>query len=205
MLQSIESQRVGHDWATELNWTELVKTDIYIPRCHSQLLRWPILCGVCFSLNKTTSYLSLYLSLSPFCDKTSRIWTSSSPEIRCLISVKIPLVQVPFWVLARFESPHMTSSSNLSCMFHLEIEGRFICCPCNKKNVPLQGKDKAICFPGVSVLKNPPANAEVDQEDLLKEEMASHSRILFCLSDTSFFETLIFLFCTTASQLTMLW
>ena len=23
MLQSMESQRVGHDWATELNWTEL--------------------------------------------------------------------------------------------------------------------------------------------------------------------------------------
>ena len=23
MLQSMGSQRVGHDWATELNWTEL--------------------------------------------------------------------------------------------------------------------------------------------------------------------------------------
>ena len=25
MLQSMGSQRVGHDWATELNWTELIK------------------------------------------------------------------------------------------------------------------------------------------------------------------------------------
>ena len=30
MLQSIGSQRVGHDWATELNWTELVGNQTYI-------------------------------------------------------------------------------------------------------------------------------------------------------------------------------
>ena len=29
MLQSMGPQRVGHDWATELNWTELIWTDSY--------------------------------------------------------------------------------------------------------------------------------------------------------------------------------
>ena len=41
-------------------------------------------CGVCFSLhlNKSTSYLSLCLSLNYFCDETSRTWVSSGPETR---------------------------------------------------------------------------------------------------------------------------
>ena len=31
-------------------------------------------CGECFSMNKSTSYLSLCLSLDSFCDETSRTW-----------------------------------------------------------------------------------------------------------------------------------
>ena len=30
MLQSMGSQRVGHDWATKLNWTELINTYMHI-------------------------------------------------------------------------------------------------------------------------------------------------------------------------------
>ena len=55
-------------------------------------------CGVCFSLNESTSYLSLCLSLNSFCNETSRTWASLSPETRCVISVG------RLWVLARFES-----------------------------------------------------------------------------------------------------
>ena len=36
-------------------------------------------CGVCFSLKKSTSYLSLCLSLNSFCDETSRTWASGFP------------------------------------------------------------------------------------------------------------------------------
>ena len=70
----------GHkelDMTEQLNWTELNCT------CP---LQWPTLCGVCFSLNKSTSYLSLCLLLNSFCDETSRTWTSL------------------LWVLAGFES-----------------------------------------------------------------------------------------------------
>ena len=56
------------------------------------------ICGVCFSLSKPTSYLSLCLSLNSFYDETSRTWASLSPETRCVISVG------RLWVLAGFES-----------------------------------------------------------------------------------------------------
>ena len=41
-------------------------------------------CGMCFSLNlnKSSSYLSLCLSLNSFCDETSRTWGILNPETR---------------------------------------------------------------------------------------------------------------------------
>ena len=48
------------------------------------LLRWSRLCGVCFSLNKSTSYLSVCFPLNSFCDETSGTWASLSPETRCV-------------------------------------------------------------------------------------------------------------------------
>ena len=43
-----------------------------------------LVCGACFSLNldKSTSYLSLCLSLNSFCDKISRTWASLGPKTR---------------------------------------------------------------------------------------------------------------------------
>ena len=38
MLQFVGSQRVGHDWATELNWTRLVIT--FLPRSKHLLISW---------------------------------------------------------------------------------------------------------------------------------------------------------------------
>ena len=46
--------------------------------------------GVCLSLNKSTSYLSLCLSLNSFCDETSRTWASWSPETSCSTGTKTP-------------------------------------------------------------------------------------------------------------------
>ena len=40
----------------------------------------PSVCGVCFSLNKSTSYLSLFLSLNSFCNEISGTWASLGPE-----------------------------------------------------------------------------------------------------------------------------
>ena len=48
----------------------------------SHLLRWPILCGVCLSRNKSISYLSLCLTLNSLCNETSRLWAAWSPEAR---------------------------------------------------------------------------------------------------------------------------
>ena len=60
-------------------------------------------CGVCFSLNKSTSYLSLCLSLSSFHDETSRPWVSLSPEtMYIVISTRRSWVQTPVWVLVGF-------------------------------------------------------------------------------------------------------
>ena len=75
-----------------------LETDTPIPWCLSHLLRWPTLCAVCFSLNKSTSYPSLCLSLNSFYDETSRSWASLSPETRCVISVG------RLWVWFGFES-----------------------------------------------------------------------------------------------------
>ena len=55
--------------------------------------------GMCSSLNKSTSYPSLCLSLNSFCDETSRTWASLSPPTRCVISVKRLWVLVPIWVI----------------------------------------------------------------------------------------------------------
>ena len=54
--------------------------------------------GVCFSLDKSISYLSRCLSLNSSCKGTSRTWASISAEARCVISIKRLWVQVPVWV-----------------------------------------------------------------------------------------------------------
>ena len=76
-----------------------IKTDNPISWDRSLLLRWSTLCGVCFSLSKFTSYLSLYLSLNCFYDETFRTGASLSPETRCVMSVERPWVQLSIWVL----------------------------------------------------------------------------------------------------------
>ena len=72
--------------------------------------------GMFISLNKSTSYLSVCLSLNSFCEETSRTWASLSPETRCVILIKRQGIQVPIWVLAGFKSWPMGSNLNLSCV-----------------------------------------------------------------------------------------
>ena len=127
VLQFMGSPRVGHDWATGLNWTELIKTNLATFHCQSHPLGWHTVYGVCFSLylNKSTFYLSLCLSLNSFCDETSRTWASLGPETRYCgfwlgsspshvcssprqsfgcVQVLATWAQVPSRVLAGFES-----------------------------------------------------------------------------------------------------
>ena len=65
-----------------------IKTDNPIPADFLTFWDGPhSVCGVCTSLNKSTSHLTLCLSLNSFCDDTSRTWASLSPETRCVMSV----------------------------------------------------------------------------------------------------------------------
>ena len=74
-----------------------IKSDIPIPWGHSRLWDGPhSVCGVCFSLNKSTSYLSLCLSLN---------WVS-------WFSVKWQWVQFPIWV-AQFQSNPNSENTHL--------------------------------------------------------------------------------------------
>ena len=43
-------------------------------------------CGVCFCLNKYTSYLVLCLLLNSFCYEASRLWAPLGSHMRCAIS-----------------------------------------------------------------------------------------------------------------------
>ena len=62
-------------------------------------LWWPTIClWSVFLLNKSTSHLSLCLSLNSFCNETSRTWASLGPKTRCVFSIKRPWIQVPIWV-----------------------------------------------------------------------------------------------------------
>ena len=72
----------SHSLANEI--TQFTKTNHTIHGRHIHPLRWHTVCGLCFSLNlnKSTSYLSLCLSLN-FCNETSRTWASLGPKARC--------------------------------------------------------------------------------------------------------------------------
>ena len=87
-----------------------IKTDNPISWDRSLLLRWSTLCGVCFSLSKFTSYLSLYLSLNCFYDETFRTGASLSPETRCVMSVERPWVQLSIWVSVSQSFTHSLQS-----------------------------------------------------------------------------------------------
>ena len=81
--------------------TQPIKTNHATFLGRTRPLRWPTHCGVCSSLNlnKSTSYLSLCLSLNSFCDETSR--ASLIPETRYrgfwLGLSPSTWVQVPIW------------------------------------------------------------------------------------------------------------
>ena len=51
----------------------------------------------CFSLNKSTSYLSLCLSMNSFYNKISRSWASLGPETRYVISFGRLRLWLRFW------------------------------------------------------------------------------------------------------------
>ena len=64
-------------------------------------------CGFSLKLNKSTSYLTLCLSLNYFCDEASRTWASLGSETRYC---GVWLGSIPKLSLSWFESKHMSSS-----------------------------------------------------------------------------------------------
>ena len=46
LLQSMGSQRVGHDWVTELNWTELQSLPLYLSSVSSHFLIYPCITSI---------------------------------------------------------------------------------------------------------------------------------------------------------------
>ena len=85
------------------------------------------ICGVCFSLNKSTSYLSLCLSLNSFCIETSRTWASLSLETKC---------------------ETVGSSSNLSYM--VSASGFIICLTEQRTHLPWNWKTQILSGKGYS-------------------------------------------------------
>ena len=121
-------------WQIDGETMGTVKDLIFLVKGKATLTFWDGLhsvCGVCFSLNKSTSYLSLCLSLNSFCDETSRTWASLNPETRCVIPIK-----------------RVGSSPNLSCM---------VSWPYKFWNHPVNfyGASQV----ALVIKKNPPANA----------------------------------------------
>jgi len=104
VLQFMGSQRVGHDWATELNLPSEIAHSMSV-KCVSTkvvLTFWDIphpIYGTCISLNKSTLYLSLYLSLDFFLQQDIKDLSSMNPETRCVISIKSQWVEVLIWVV----------------------------------------------------------------------------------------------------------
>ena len=82
-------------------WNYKVHKKLTTPKFPGPVAFWDSphsVCGVCFSLDKSISYLSRCLSLNSSCKGTSRTWASISAEARCVIPIKRLWVQVPFWV-----------------------------------------------------------------------------------------------------------
>ena len=186
-------QRVGHDWATftslpqnryPMKLTQLIKANHTTFQGWCLLLRRPTLCLWCVFLNKSTSYLSLCLSLNFLCNETSRTWASLSRETRCVISVG------RLWVLARFESQpsHMVSQ--------VQLPRRMTWRQARKLLLPNTGlfsvwnrRHSYVCdttildFPTGSGVNNLPAVLETQvwslgREDPLEKEMGTHSSSL---------------------------
>ena len=87
MLRFMGSQRVGHDWATELDWTELMGPDAKI------LVFWMLNFKPTFSLSSFTLINRLFSSFS-----LSAIRVVSSAYLRLLIfllTILIPAVLLP--------------------------------------------------------------------------------------------------------------
>ena len=82
---SAPSQTVGIILLVNLcNYPACKSMPHHVLRPHSaSATAYTLVCGMCFFLNKPTSYLSFCLSLNSFCDETSRTWASLGPETGC--------------------------------------------------------------------------------------------------------------------------
>ena len=98
-------------------------------------------CGECFSLDKSSSYLSFSLSRSSFCDETLRTWASVGPETRRVVSAGRPRVspglspgtwiQVPIWDEWFLVASNGCSNSVLTIQFLIFPVSPQSACPCD--------------------------------------------------------------------------
>ena len=101
MLQSAGSQRVRHNWATELNWTELNELDVMI------LVFWMLSFKPAFSLSSFTFIKKLFSS-----SLLSAIRVVSSVYLRLLIF--LPTIWIPACASSSFVFPMMYSTYKLN-------------------------------------------------------------------------------------------
>ena len=106
---------------------------------HSEIAH--TVCGVCFSLNKLTSYLSLCFPLNSLSDETLRTWASVGPETRRVVSAGRPRVspglspgtwiQVPIWDEWFLVASNGCSNSVLTIQFLIFPVSPQSACPCD--------------------------------------------------------------------------
>ena len=95
-LYHLSNQGSSHSLAYEITHTyENWQPCTLVPLSLSEMVH-TLICGMCLSLNKSTSCLSRCLSLNSFCDETSRTWASLSPETKCVTSEDYG--SSPIWV-----------------------------------------------------------------------------------------------------------
>ena len=72
VLRFMGSQRVGHDWATELNWTELMHPLILYHKLQAQNVAFPCSCPCQLNLSLALSYFSSFIWYSSFSETSQR-------------------------------------------------------------------------------------------------------------------------------------
>ena len=73
VLRFMGSRRVGHDWVTELNWTELI-SNFYLLKCERIHFCW-------FKLLRVWSFVAVALK-TPMHKGKSKLWTDSKETTR---------------------------------------------------------------------------------------------------------------------------
>ena len=111
VLQSMGSQRVGHDWATKLNWTDIMKNFFYSVAWHFIILLVSLF---------LTKILNLLIFLKVWlCWVFSAVWGLSLVAMHWLLTVVASLeAEQRFWkarALVVVDTGSVVAAHGLSC------------------------------------------------------------------------------------------